>query len=67
MTYEEALDILTHDPHVWRYHQLVAEDFHDPSVRDAWRIRVVHMASGTLPSEEDRKLQEHAAKHGGCC
>jgi hypothetical protein len=46
MTYLEAIESLADDPHAWRYRQLAADDYHDPGVRDAWRLRLVDMASG---------------------
>lgn len=64
MTYEEALEILASDPHVWRYRQLVAEDFHDHEVRDAWRARVIQLATGQ--PEADRQVVEYMTRHG-CC
>lgn len=48
MTYLEALDILgvyAH-PHLWRYRELTADDYHDQTTRDAWRAQVVVMAGG---------------------
>src|SRR4051812_931458 len=56
MNYREALDALGDDPHVWRYRELTDDAFHDPIVRDAWRARIVRMATGQPdPSPQDEK------------
>jgi hypothetical protein len=44
MTWNEALERST-DPHRWRYAQLCGDDNPDVDQRDAWRARVVAMAS----------------------
>lgn len=48
MTYLDALDALSDHPHAWRHRQLCADDS-DPGRRDAWRDRVIRMATGEPP------------------
>lgn len=48
MTYAEALDSLASHPHAHRFRELVADDYHDQAVRDAWRDQLILMASEPL-------------------
>jgi hypothetical protein len=53
MNYRDALDLLASDPHVWRYREMTADDYHDPIVRDAWRVRLVREATGKPESNRE--------------
>ena len=45
MTWPEALEALAGHPHARRFRQLCGDDS-DPERRDAWRIKVVGLATG---------------------
>jgi len=46
MTWETALDKLANHPHVAQFQRLCSDDYHDREVRDAWRTKIIGMASG---------------------